>query len=147
MLVLYICGVLKLLFFVSSPPDPGIVLRNGCSLSDTGFQATSAPANPKYATVASRLDTFQNWPRGLAQKASDLAEAGLYYTGENFGLACFCFASISCPCSTRFGETFVLPQVSATRRNASTATEESRTGSLRTSRGLSTRNGTRPACT
>jgi hypothetical protein len=38
--------------------------------------------HPEYSSVHSRIATFVRWPRHILQRPQDLAEAGLYYTGN-----------------------------------------------------------------
>ena len=56
---------------------------------DLEIQLHSMPAMATFATLDSRLKTFQTWPRGLAQKPQELAESGLYYTGVSDEVKCF----------------------------------------------------------
>ncbi|BBU37599.1 inhibitor of apoptosis protein 3 [Choristoneura diversana nucleopolyhedrovirus] len=47
------------------------------------------PAHPRFASEASRLQTFKDWPRSLKQKPEKMAEAGFYYTGHSDKTKCF----------------------------------------------------------
>lgn len=47
------------------------------------------PKHPAFSETETRLKTFQTWPRGIAQKPENLAEAGLYYTGIGDLTVCF----------------------------------------------------------
>ena len=38
--------------------------------------------HPEYQHLEARLKTFDRWPRHLIQTPRQLAEAGLYYTGN-----------------------------------------------------------------
>lgn len=49
----------------------------------------TGPVHSIYSTKAARLRSFQSWPRGMRQKPDDLAEAGLFYTGEGDKTICF----------------------------------------------------------
>lgn len=49
----------------------------------------SGATHVEYSSVASRLRTFKDWPRGLSQKPQDLAEAGFYYTGQGDKTKCY----------------------------------------------------------
>lgn len=51
------------------------------AMKELGIQSHHGPRNPVYATVESRLRTFDNWPTDVTQKPDDLAAAGFYYTG------------------------------------------------------------------
>lgn len=44
----------------------------------------------EYATYESRLNTFEHWPRSLAQKPADLALAGFFYKGSSDKVHCYC---------------------------------------------------------
>ncbi|KAM9326090.1 E3 ubiquitin-protein ligase XIAP isoform 1-T1 [Gastrophryne carolinensis] len=53
----------------------------------------SEPRYPKYFNMASeeaRLKTFKNWPSYVPITPKDLANAGLFYTGINDQVKCFC---------------------------------------------------------
>ncbi|XP_072932741.1 death-associated inhibitor of apoptosis 1-like isoform X2 [Epargyreus clarus] len=47
------------------------------------------PVHPRYASVAARLRTFNDWPRCMRQKPEELAEAGFFYTGQGDKTKCF----------------------------------------------------------
>lgn len=49
----------------------------------------SGPANPRYNTLAARLDSFKDWPLSLRQKPKELADAGFFYTGHGDKTKCF----------------------------------------------------------
>ena len=51
-------------------------------LTQLGISEHHAPRHPSYATVESRLRSYQYWPPALAQKPRQLAEAGFFYAGE-----------------------------------------------------------------
>ncbi|KAE8750037.1 inhibitor of apoptosis 2, partial [Frankliniella occidentalis] len=53
------------------------------AMKELGIQSHHGPRNPIYATVESRLRTYDNWPTDVTQKPDDLAAAGFYYTGKN----------------------------------------------------------------
>ena len=44
----------------------------------------------EYASLQSRLKTFESWPPSLAQSPEDLAEAGFYYRGSSDKVHCYC---------------------------------------------------------
>ncbi|XP_066437788.1 E3 ubiquitin-protein ligase XIAP isoform X2 [Eleutherodactylus coqui] len=53
----------------------------------------SEPEFPRYINMCSeeaRLKTFKNWPSYVRQKPKELANAGLFYTGINDLVKCFC---------------------------------------------------------
>ncbi|KAM5145353.1 E3 ubiquitin-protein ligase XIAP isoform 2-T2 [Mantella aurantiaca] len=53
----------------------------------------SEPKYPKYFNMCSeeeRLKTFRNWPSYVRVTPKDLANAGLFYTGNNDQVKCFC---------------------------------------------------------
>lgn len=53
----------------------------------------SEPKYPKYLNMCSeeaRLKTFKNWPSYVRVTPQDLASAGLFYTGRNDQVKCFC---------------------------------------------------------
>ncbi|KAM3911879.1 E3 ubiquitin-protein ligase XIAP isoform 1-T2 [Leptodactylus fuscus] len=53
----------------------------------------SVPKFPKYINMCSeeaRLKTFKNWPSYVRLTAKELANAGLFYTGVNDMVKCFC---------------------------------------------------------
>ena len=53
------------------------------------IETFGAPAMPSFITRQARLQTLKTWPRGLAQKPQQLAEAGLYYTGVSDKVRCY----------------------------------------------------------
>ena len=52
-------------------------------------QKSRIPDQEKYSEIGARLKTFQHWPRGIAQKPKELAEAGLVYSGVGDLTVCF----------------------------------------------------------
>ncbi|XP_018414125.1 PREDICTED: E3 ubiquitin-protein ligase XIAP [Nanorana parkeri] len=53
----------------------------------------SEPKYPKYLNLSSeeaRLETFRNWPSYVRVTGKDLANAGLFYTGRDDQVKCFC---------------------------------------------------------
>jgi baculoviral IAP repeat-containing protein 7/8 len=46
-------------------------------------------AYPEFRIDANRLISFEDWPKGLKQKPSELAEAGFFYSGKGDRVACF----------------------------------------------------------
>ena len=63
---------------VQTPPGS----EQTCDLSQLGISEHHAPIHPSYATVESRLRSYQYWPPALAQRPRQLAEAGFFYAGE-----------------------------------------------------------------
>lgn len=63
------------------------LLRSGqvVDLSDTAY-----PRNPAMCSEESRLRSFANWPSYAPVTPEELARAGLYYTGVDDQVACFC---------------------------------------------------------
>ncbi|KAJ1531810.1 hypothetical protein ONE63_000464 [Megalurothrips usitatus] len=59
------------------------------AMKELGIQSHHGPRNPMYATVESRLRTFENWPSDVTQKPDELAAAGFYYTGNGDQVRCF----------------------------------------------------------
>jgi len=53
-----------------------------------GVVPHTGPTNVTYATLDSRLKTFQDWP-ALCQQPQELAEAGFYYNGCSDKVRCF----------------------------------------------------------
>ena len=53
----------------------------GDELSPRHIYSTS-PRNPLMSVEPDRLATFKTWPAQMRQKPEELAQAGLYYTGE-----------------------------------------------------------------
>ncbi|XP_069109875.1 baculoviral IAP repeat-containing protein 7-like [Argopecten irradians] len=49
----------------------------------------SKPKYPKYAILATRLTTYQNWPSYLNQRPEQLAKCGLFYEGSYDYVRCF----------------------------------------------------------
>ena len=47
------------------------------------------PLHPRFASVAARLKTFDQWPPALKQKPTEMAEAGLIYLGLSDKVKCF----------------------------------------------------------
>ena len=43
----------------------------------------------EYASLQSRLKTFESWPPSLAQRPEDLADAGFYYRGSSDKVHCY----------------------------------------------------------
>ncbi|XP_070190664.1 baculoviral IAP repeat-containing protein 7-B-like [Littorina saxatilis] len=50
---------------------------------------STSPRNPRMAVEPSRLATFDGWPAQMKQKPKELAQAGLYYTGDGDKVKCF----------------------------------------------------------
>ncbi|XP_052238852.1 uncharacterized protein LOC127850112 isoform X1 [Dreissena polymorpha] len=55
------------------------------SVPATGYRAR----HERLRSLQSRLDTFTNWPSHVTQRPQELAEAGLYYTGNDDHCRCF----------------------------------------------------------
>jgi hypothetical protein len=47
-------------------------------------------SSPQYCMYEDRLETFRCWPNQITPSKSELAEAGMYYTGEGDIVKCFC---------------------------------------------------------
>lgn len=47
------------------------------------------PREPKFSTYMERLQSFKNWPKGLAQTPRQCSEAGFYYSGIADFVRCF----------------------------------------------------------
>lgn len=58
-------------------------------LEQLGISEHHAPHHPSYATVESRLRSYQFWPPALAQKPLQLSEAGFFYAGVSDHVKCF----------------------------------------------------------
>ncbi|XP_037078834.1 baculoviral IAP repeat-containing protein 2-like [Pollicipes pollicipes] len=58
-------------------------------LAQLGISEHHGPIHPAYATVESRLRSYQFWPPALAQKPLQLAEAGFFYAGVSDHVKCF----------------------------------------------------------
>ncbi|XP_004713113.1 E3 ubiquitin-protein ligase XIAP [Echinops telfairi] len=63
------------------------LLRTGqvVDMSDTIY-----PRNPEMCSEEARLNSFQNWPEYAHLTPRELASAGLYYTGIDDQVQCFC---------------------------------------------------------
>ncbi|XP_038604158.1 E3 ubiquitin-protein ligase XIAP [Tachyglossus aculeatus] len=59
--------------------------RQVVDLSETVF-----PKNPAMCSEEARLETFQNWPEYTLLAPGQLARAGLYYSGIDDQVECFC---------------------------------------------------------
>lgn len=46
-------------------------------------------AYPKYTNLASRLRSYDDWPKAMKQKPDQLADAGFFYTKTSDRVACF----------------------------------------------------------
>ncbi|KAG6443093.1 hypothetical protein O3G_MSEX002671 [Manduca sexta] len=57
----------------------------------TTIQPTRLPSPqfPEYSSKSSRLLSFSGWPSHKRQKPEDLADAGLFYTGDDDKTICF----------------------------------------------------------
>ncbi|CAI9616074.1 unnamed protein product [Staurois parvus] len=72
---------------VDSELQADFLLRTGRVVDE------SEPKYPKYLNMSSedaRLKTFKNWPSYVRVTPKDLANAGLFYTGSNDQVKCFC---------------------------------------------------------
>lgn len=49
-----------------------------------GIQVHKTPQRPGFAMYEKRLQTFKEWPKNLKQTPEMLAEAGFYYSGQNY---------------------------------------------------------------
>lgn len=52
-------------------------------------QAETGPRHPNYSLKTARLNTYRSWPSSMKQKPNELAEAGLFYTGEADKTLCY----------------------------------------------------------
>ncbi|XP_051714813.1 E3 ubiquitin-protein ligase XIAP [Oryctolagus cuniculus] len=68
-----------------TPADPP--LRTG---QIVGTPDTVYPRNPEMCSEEARLESFQNWPDYVHLTPRELASAGLYYTGIDDQVQCFC---------------------------------------------------------
>ena len=72
---------------IRPPADP-----NGSNLSDIyalRLQMHQRARSPHLATLDARISTFHHWPAALAQRPTQLAEAGFYYEGTGDHVQCF----------------------------------------------------------
>lgn len=71
----------------SSETHADYLLRTGqvVDMSDTVY-----PRNPAMCSEEARLKSFQNWPDYAHLTPRELASAGLYYTGVDDQVQCFC---------------------------------------------------------
>jgi E3 ubiquitin-protein ligase XIAP len=47
------------------------------------------PEHPEFAIEASRLNSYEDWPKTMRQKPQELSDAGFYYTGKGDRVVCF----------------------------------------------------------
>ncbi|AKR17350.1 IAP-3 [Urbanus proteus nucleopolyhedrovirus] len=47
------------------------------------------PINTEYRNISTRLKSFDDWPKSLQQKPTQLAEAGFFYSGRGDKVVCF----------------------------------------------------------
>lgn len=64
-------------------------LRTGQVVDETIY-----PVVPHMKREESRLQTFSSWPLNVPVSPRDLAQAGLYYLGQNDRVQCFCCGGI-----------------------------------------------------
>lgn len=64
-------------------------LRTGEVVDETIY-----PKIPHMKSEEARLDTFVSWPSNSPVRPSDLAQAGLFYMGQNDLVQCFCCAGM-----------------------------------------------------
>jgi hypothetical protein len=70
-------------------PVQAVLARDGAQ-ARAGVLPHSGPRHPRYASFASRLETFSDsWPPALRQRPEDMAEAGLVYLGLSDQVKCF----------------------------------------------------------
>ncbi|CAH1181770.1 unnamed protein product [Phyllotreta striolata] len=79
------CGIFGVDELPNSTPESNKINN----LQKLGVKTGKGPHNQDKITYESRLATFQNWPRSMKQRPSDLAEAGFYYTGIGDQTLCF----------------------------------------------------------
>ncbi|XP_030066010.1 E3 ubiquitin-protein ligase XIAP [Microcaecilia unicolor] len=70
-------------------PDYLLRTRQVVDMSDTLY-----PKNHAMSSEEARLMTFQNWPAYCPITPRELASAGLYYTGPEDQVACFCCGGV-----------------------------------------------------
>ncbi|XP_047350466.1 putative inhibitor of apoptosis [Vespa velutina] len=58
-------------------------------LRSLGFERPKSPAYLKYASIESRIRSFDTWPKPLPPDKNQLAEAGFFYTGKEDQTVCF----------------------------------------------------------
>ena len=72
----------------SSPPLKGFVQAKE-RIERAGVIPHDGPLHPRFASVAARIKTFEQWPPALKQKPRVMAEAGLIYLGLSDQVKCF----------------------------------------------------------
>ena len=84
---------MKLIHLLLSFSGSGIINvrqnQAGSASEAIGIIQHSGPAQQKYSTVEARLRSFRDWPPGLKQRPSEIAEAGFYYIGKGDQVKCF----------------------------------------------------------
>jgi len=73
----------------SSPPIKYTEERRQGVAEQPGVIPHEGPLHPRYASVAARLRTFDQWPPALKQKPQVMAEAGFIYLGLSDQVKCF----------------------------------------------------------
>ena len=73
----------------SSPPIKYAEERRQAVAEQPGVIPHDGPLHPRYASVAARLRTFDQWPPALKQKPQVMAEAGFIYLGLSDQVKCF----------------------------------------------------------
>ena len=62
---------------IRQPEDD--VSSTTANLSSLSIRTHQQARNPTLVSLEARLNTFQGWPRGLAQRPAQLAEAGFFF--------------------------------------------------------------------
>ena len=70
-------------------PDLFSYIRSTDITSDDAWDNEWTPYNISMMTYHKRLNTFQPWPKQMAQKPSDLSLCGFYYSGQGDRVICF----------------------------------------------------------
>ncbi|XP_076658287.1 death-associated inhibitor of apoptosis 1-like [Halictus rubicundus] len=89
-----VCGPYGVEYKPTSGPDNDnltseLQLPNIAKLSYVGILRPEGPVHSKYVTYYARLRTFEIWPKQMAQKKEQLADAGFYYAGISDQTLCF----------------------------------------------------------
>lgn len=73
----------------AAPQDSRSSSLHDSKLSTDAAKTCDKPRHPSYSLKMARLNSFKNWPESMKQKPDDLAEAGLFYTGEADRTLCY----------------------------------------------------------
>jgi hypothetical protein len=72
------------------PTDDGEVSSAASNLSSLSIRTHQQARNPTLVGLETRVNSFEGWPLGLAQKPLQLAEAGFFYMKSSDHVKCFC---------------------------------------------------------